>query len=154
MNREERIRLEASKAWAELVSLIMRMRVEERSAQLELGELNQELLKTLVEWAKGNVSRDKVNKIKARIAELRELINDVPCILKELESEKRKRCYSVLQDACFISKEREKYNSLKEKIFDRFEATLVDDLRRCAKDIGEEDDCERFLACVAPDSSR
>ena len=78
MNKEERIRLEASKVWAELDSLIMRMRVEERSAQLELGELNQELLKTLVEWAKGNVSRDKVNKIKARIAELRELINDVP----------------------------------------------------------------------------
>ena len=41
MNKEERIRLEASKAWAELDSLIMRMRVEERSAQLELGELNR-----------------------------------------------------------------------------------------------------------------
>ena len=153
MNKEDRIRLEASKAWAELDGLIMRMRVEERSAQLELGELNQKLAKALVEWAKGNESRNKVNKIKARVAELRELINDVPCILKELESEKRKRCYMALQDACVLSTEREKYNVLKEKIFERFEAALVDDLRRCAKDIGEEDDCERFLACVVQDPS-
>lgn len=150
MNKEEKMRRDASKAWAELDGLIMRMKVEERSAQIELAGLNQELLKTLVEWAKGNVSRDKVNKIKSRVAELREFMNDVPFILKELESEKRQRCYRALQDACVISKERQKYEILKERIFDRFEAALVDDLRRCANDIGEVDDCERFLACVAP----
>jgi hypothetical protein len=152
MNKEERMRREASSAWAELDGLIMRMKVEESSAYRELGELNRELPKVLLEWAKGNASREKVKKIKARIGELQELINDVPSILKELESEKRRRCYRALQDACIISKEREKYNALKDMIFDHFEAGLVDDLKRCAKDIGEEEDCERFLACVASES--
>ncbi len=149
MNKEERMRLDASKAWAELDSLIMRMRVEESSAQREIDELNRKLPKVLCEWAKGNVSREKVKKIKARIAELRELMSEVPTILKELENEKRQRCYRALQDACILSKEREKYNTLKEKMFGSFEPALVEDLRRCAKDIGEEDDCERFLACLS-----
>lgn len=150
MNKEERMRVEASKAWAELDSLIMRMRIEENSAQQELSRLSRQLPKVLVEWAKGKVSRDKVKAIRTRMSELRELINDIPVILKELESEKRQRCYRALQDACVLSKEREKYQSLKEQIFDRFETELVEDLRRCAQDIGEENDCERFLACIAP----
>lgn len=153
MNKEERMRLEASKAWAELDSLIMRMRIEENSAQQELSRLNRELPKVLVEWAKGKIPREKVKVLRARITELREIINDIPAILKELESEKRQRCYRALQDACVLSKEREKYQILKERIFDRFEAELVEDLRRCAQDIGEETDCERFLACIGSDLS-
>ncbi len=152
MKREERMRLDASKAWAELDSLIMRMRVEESSARLEIEELNRKLPKILCDWAKGSASREKVKKIKVRIAELRELINDIPVILKELEEEKRQRCYRALHDACVLSKEREKYNSMKEKMFGSFEPALIEDLRRCAKDIGEEDDCERFLACLSTDS--
>ncbi|MHC1729781.1 MAG: hypothetical protein AB9866_27885 [Syntrophobacteraceae bacterium] len=150
MNKEERMRIEASKAWAELDSLIMRMRIEENSAQQELSKLNRELPKVLVEWAKGKISREKVKAFRVRISELREIINDMPAILRELESEKRQRCYRALQDACVLSKEREKYQNLKERIFDRFETELVDDLRRCAQDIGEVNDCERFLACITP----
>ncbi|SPF33920.1 hypothetical protein SBDP1_1170027 [Syntrophobacter sp. SbD1] len=151
MNKEEVVRLEASKEWAELEGLIMRMKVEEHSAYRELGKLNGELPKVLVDWAKGNVSRQKVNKVKARIGELQELIKDLPLILKELEVQKRRLCYNALQEACVLSKERGKYKTLKEMIFEHFEAALAEDLRRCAKDIGEEEDCEKFLACVSPE---
>ncbi len=153
MNKEERMRIEASKAWAELDSLIMRMRVEENSAHMELEELSNKLPGVLVEWAKGTVSRKEVNAIKARMSELRDLIGDMPVILRELEHEKRRRCFRPLQDACVLSKEREKYNSLKEMIFESYEPSLVEDLRRCAKDIGEEEDCEQFLSCIAGSES-
>jgi len=148
MNREERMRVEAGAAWAELDSLIMRMRIEENSAQRELRSLGRRLPEVLVRWAKGTASREEVRAVKDRIAELRELLSDVPMILEKLESEKRERCFRQLQDAGMLSRERERYNLLKEKILDRFETSLVDDLRQCAKDIGEEEDCERFLACV------
>ncbi len=49
-----------------------------------------------------------------------------------------------------LSEERERYNFLKERICECFEPAMVEDLRRCAKDIGEEEDCEQFLACLTP----
>ncbi len=152
MNKEESMRIEASSAWAELESLIIRMKVEENSAYRELGKLNLQLPKVLLDWAKGNTSRQKVRKIKERIGELQELINDMPSILKELESEKRRLCYSALNHACTLSQERDRYKTLKEMIFNQFETALADDLRRCAKDIGEEKDCEKFLEGVSPES--
>jgi len=153
MNKEEQMRQEAGAAWAELDSLIMRMRIEENSAHSELDRLNEKLPRILVEWAKGNVSRREVNAIKARMAELRDMINDIPTILRQLELEKRNKCFRPLQDAFTLSSEREKYKVLKARIFDRFEPTLVDDLRRCARDIGEEEDCEQFLACLTAETS-
>lgn len=149
MIKEEQMRTEATQAWTELDSLITRIKVEESSAHRELDELNQELPVVLVEWAKGKVTRDKVKAIKRRIAELREIISDTPLILRELENEKRLRCFRPLQDACVISKNREKYNGLKEIISDHYEPALVEELRRYALDIGEEDDCEQFLSCLA-----
>jgi hypothetical protein len=154
MNKEESMRLEASRAWAELECLIMRMEVEENSAHEELEQLSRELPKVLLDWAKGNVSRQEVNKIKARIGELRELTGDIPLILKELESEKRRLCCNALEVACILSKGRGEYETLKEMIFERFEPALADDLRRCAVDIGEEEDCERFLERVACEAAR
>ncbi|MFZ2446974.1 MAG: hypothetical protein WAW37_11505 [Syntrophobacteraceae bacterium] len=154
MRKEERMRVEAAKAWTELDSLIMRMGIEESSAHRELGELNRKLPKILVEWARGNVTRERVKAVKARMAELREIISDTPLILKELESEKRRRCFGPLQDACALSREREKYNELKGIIFDRCEPALVDELRRSAKEIGEEEDCERFLAGLGREARR
>ena len=151
MTKEQRMRSEAGKAWSELDSLSMRMTVEEGSAHLELDELKRKLPKAFVEWAKGTSSRDAVTAIKTRMAELREIINDIPIILKELESEKRQRCFRPFQDACQLSKEREKYNDLKGKICECPEPALIEDLRRCARDIGEEDECEQFLACISPD---
>ncbi len=154
MTKEEQIREEASKAWAELDSLIIRLRVEENSAHSELEELNRKLSRTLLEWAKGNASRDEVKAVKQRMAEVRELIDDMPTILRELEKEKRQRCFRPLQDAGHLSKEREKYNGLKEKIFESYEQSLVDDLRRYARTIGEEEDCEKFLACIGMEASK
>jgi len=151
MTKEDKMRREAGKAWAELDSLIMRMKVEESSAHRELDELNERLPKALVEWAKGITPRDAVKAVKTRMSELREMINDMPAILKELEQEKRQRCFRPIQDACQLSKEREKYNDLKERICEAPEPALVEDLRRCAKDIGEEEECEQFLACIGPD---
>lgn len=151
MTKEQRMRSEAGKAWSELDSLSMRMTVEESSAQRELDELKRKLPQALLEWAKGIASRDAVTAIKTRMAELREIINDIPIILKELESEKRQRCFRPIQDACQLSREREKYNDLKGKICEYPEPALIEDLRRCARDIGEEDECEQFLACVGPD---
>jgi hypothetical protein len=150
MTKEEKIRDDAGKAWAELDSLIMRMKVEEGSAQRELDQLNHKLPKALLEWAKGTASRDAVKAIKARMTELREIINDMPILLKELEHEKRQRCFRPLQNACSLSREREKYNDLKEKICEQPEPALIEDLRRCARDLGEDDECERFLACINP----
>ncbi|MCE5334729.1 MAG: hypothetical protein LLG06_09060 [Desulfobacteraceae bacterium] len=149
MNKEERMRVEAGEAWAEIDSLIMRMRTEESSAESELDALCQKLPEVLVQWARGMVPREDVNAVKARIAELRELIGDVPIILRELESEKRKRCFRQLQDAGALSRERERYNLLKARISEEFEPSLVEELRRSAKSIGEEEDCEQFLACFA-----
>lgn len=154
MTKEEQIREEASKAWAELDSLIIRLRVEENSAHSELEELNRKLSRTLLEWAKGNASRDEVKAVKQRMAEVRELIDDMPIILRELEKEKRRRCFRPLQDAGHLSKDREKYNGLKEKIFESYEQSLVDDLRRYARTIGEEEDCEKFLACIGREASK
>lgn len=154
MTKEEQIREEASKAWAELDSLIIRLRVEENSAHSELEELNRKLSRTLLEWAKGNASRDEVKAVKQRMAEVRELIDDMPIILRELEKEKRRRCFRPLQDAGHLSKDREKYNGLKEKIFESYEQSLVDDLRRYARTIGEEEDCEKFLACIGMEASK
>jgi hypothetical protein len=151
MTKEQRMRTEAGKAWSELDSLSMRMTVEESSAQRELDELKRKLPKTLLEWAKGTASRDAVRAIKTRMAELREIINDIPIVLKELESEKRRQCFRPLQDACQLSTERERYNDLKGKICEYPEPALIEDLRRCARDIGEEDECEQFLACISPD---
>jgi len=148
MTREEKLRCEAGEAWAELDSLTMRMKVEEISAHRELDELNQKLPKALAEWAKGTASRDAVRAIKTRMAELLEILSDIPILLKELEHEKRHRCFRPLQDACQLSSEREKYNGLKEKICEDPEPALIEDLRRCAKDIGEEEECEQFLACI------
>jgi len=149
MIKEEQMRTEATRAWTELDSLIMRMKVEESSALRELEELNRKLPAVLVEWAKGTAARDKVKAIKTRIADLRELVGDIPLILRELENEKRLRCFQPLQDACALSKHREKYNDLKEMISDRYEPALVEELRRYALHIGEEDDCEEFLSCLA-----
>ncbi len=148
MHKEEKIRTEATRAWAELDSLITRLRIEENSARRELGELSRKLPKILTEWAKGNASREKVKSVKARMAELREIIGDMPIILNELESEKRDRCFGPLQDAGVLSGEREKYNGLKQKIFAHYEPDLAEQLRRCAREIGEEEDCEHFLAGI------
>jgi hypothetical protein len=154
MTKEDQMRSEAGEAWAELDSLIMRMKVEECSAHRELDELNQKLPKALLEWAKGTASRDAVKVIKARMAELREIINDMPILLRELEHEKRQRCFRPLQDACLLSRERERYNDLKEKICEQPEPALIEDLRRCARDLGEDDECEHFLACIGPASRK
>ncbi|MEN6438409.1 MAG: hypothetical protein ABFD97_07490 [Syntrophobacter sp.] len=154
MIREEQMRTEATRAWTELDGLIMRMRVEENSALRELDELNRKLPAVLVEWAKGMVSRDKVRAMKSRMAELREIISDIPLIIRELENEKRLRCFRPLQDACALSKHREKYNGLKTIISDRYEPALVEELRRYAMDIGEEDDCEQFLSGLAASAAK
>lgn len=154
MHKEEQIRDEATKAWAELDSLIMRMKIEENSAQRELEQLNLKLPTMLMDWAKGNVARDRVKKLKERISELRELISDMPVILKELEKEKRQRCFKPLQDACILSFEREKYEELKEKMFDQFEPSLAEELRRHAREIGEEEDCEKFLSRLCDEVSK
>ncbi len=146
MHKEQQIRDKATKAWAELDSLIMRMKIEESSAQRELDQLSVKLPTMLMEWAKGNVTRERVRKVKSRITELRELISDMPVILKELEKEKRQRCFKPLQDACILSFEREKYEELKEKMFDQYEPSLAEELRRRAMEIGEEEECESFLA--------
>ncbi|MEM5786137.1 MAG: hypothetical protein AAGU11_02390 [Syntrophobacteraceae bacterium] len=151
MNKEEQIRLEATKRWTELDSLVQRMKIEESSAHREMDELNRKLPMLLVEWAKGTVSRDRVRAVKARIAELREIINDTPLILRELEKEKMQRCFRPLEDACVLSKEREKYNGLKEKMNYHYEAMLEEELRQYARHIGEEEDCEQFLACLSTD---
>lgn len=154
MHKEQRMRDEATRAWAELDSLIMRMKIEENSAHHELEQLNEKLPQMLAEWSKGNVSREKVNKVKARIAKLIDLIGDMPVIIRELEKEKRQRCFRPIQDACLLSLEREKYNGLKEKMFDQYEPALAEELRRHAREIGEEEDCERFLAALSIETSK
>lgn len=150
MTKEERIRLKASETWAELDSLIIRLEVEENSAHNELAALNRRLSVTLLEWAKGNVPRGEVKAIKDRMAEVQDIIDDMPAIFRELEREKRRRCFRPIQDAGHLSEEREKYNGLKERMSESYEPDLVDDLRRYARVIGEEDDCEQFLAYIGP----
>ncbi|MFP5212906.1 MAG: hypothetical protein ACLGPL_05955 [Acidobacteriota bacterium] len=154
MNREEQIKVEASRTWMEIDKLIMKVKAEQQAANRELDELGFRLPKLLVSMAMGHVTREEVGALKSRMAELRETIGDAPIILRELEKEKRLRCFNPLQDACFVSKERGKYNELKERMMEEAEGARIDELRRCARDIGEEEDCERFLACLTTITSQ
>lgn len=153
MNKEERIRLEACNAWVEIDKLIMKVKAQQKTADRELLELDQRLPRMLLGLAMGNVSRGEVKALKNRMAELREILDDAPILLQELEKEKRRRCFKPLQDACTISRERERYNCLKERLLDAYEPERADELRRYAVELGELQDCEEFLSRFLPEHS-
>lgn len=150
MNKEDRIKLEACDAWVEIDKLIMKVKAQQKAADRELLELDQRLPRVLLGLTMGDISRGEVRSMKNRMAELREILEDAPVILQELEKEKRRRCFRPLQDAHMLSKGREKYNSLKERLQDAYEPEYAAELRRHALDIGEVQDCEEFLARLLP----
>jgi hypothetical protein len=150
MNKEDRIRLEASQMWVRIDKLIMKTKAEQNAAGQELDDLTQRLPQMLLAMTMGNVSKGEVKAMKERMTELREILKDAPVILQELEREKRRRCLNPLQDACFLSKDRGRYNGLKEQLLKNCEAPHVEELRKCARDIDEEEDCERFLSNLSP----
>jgi hypothetical protein len=147
LKSEEMIKREAAEAWIEIDRIIMRVKAEQQAAGRELDELNRKMPKMLLGTALGTIARSEVRELKIRMSELREIINDTPIIINELEREKRLRCFNPLQDACFLTKGRERYNTLKERIAEGSESSL-EELRRWARDIDEEDDCEQFIAAV------
>jgi hypothetical protein len=148
MNREDQVKREATTIWMEIDRLILKTKAEQEAADRELDDLNRRLPHMLLGMAKGLVSREEVRALKARIAELQEIICDVPIIIRELEREKRQRCYEPLQDACFIAKRRKEYNVLKEQMSQSCSIDHVEALRKYAEVIDEEEDCERFLTNV------
>lgn len=154
--KEDEIRLEAGQAWLELDMLITTVKMRQRNAIRELNELNAKLPRMLAGVVKGVVTRGEVAAHKARMAELREVVQEAPIIIDELEREKTNGCLMPLQTACSLSKDRSRYEELKEAMLQEGSPTRVEELWQCARRIGEEEDCERFLelTCAGPGTDK
>lgn len=152
--KEDEIRSEAGQAWLELDMLITTVKMRQRNAIRELEELNSKLPRMLAGVVKGVVTRGEVSAHKARIAELQEVVREAPIIVEELEREKTNRSLMPLQMACFLSKDRSRYEELKEAYLREGGSACAEELWRCARELGEMEDCERFLesACVTSES--
>lgn len=154
--KEDEIRIEAGQAWLELDMLITTVKMRQRNSIRELEDLNAKLPRMLAGVVKGVVTRGEVSAHKARMAELREVVQEAPIIIEELEREKTNRSLMPLQMACFLSKDRGRYEDLKEAFLRDGGSACAEELWRCAREIGEVEDCERFLegACVGLESDK
>jgi len=137
----------AKKELSRIGKVMNEVSAREEGYEERLADLTKELPDMLARMAlEEGITREEIDEVEETIRLLKERINEIPVILKGLESWDLRAQHQVRNATKQIEKT---YQSIKDKLSEGDESPgLIEQLKVCAPYIGMTEDCEEFLSTL------
>lgn len=143
MHKEDQLKQEAEVELSRISEICFQLRAKKERVEVRLAELRKTLPDILSDCVLGLIPKERVDELKKAISDAQTFLEDYPLIDQGLER-KSARAQAQSRRATRLSEHRASYEEAKAQL-DIHDPSSIDNLRAHAAEIGEVEECERFL---------